>query len=268
MVQGDFEIPWRMVAIASSSLISGIFLHLYFPPHHALIDNSIFLMDHCRNSFVNSVYKKPSLLELVLNTYYCHTTDPRDKIYALLGLTRDVDPENEEDRPDYGLKVADVFKNFVIRSIKRGHNLKIFSLVDYPTTADSNLPSWIPHLSKTDIAEPFAKYDDDVVSFQAAGETTPRIRFSDDGQVLHATGKAIDQIRILEVKPDEQVSPTSTRGEVLEIEGGEYRLAKKALKGFSRILTCFDMITDNEIMDLQCEAILRTLVGNKGQKMT
>ena len=69
------------------------------------------------------------------------STDPRDKLYALLGLAEEMDFE-----PDYGVSVLEVYRMFVEACIERSGTLDVLSCVDIGSNSD--MPSWIPNWSR------------------------------------------------------------------------------------------------------------------------
>jgi hypothetical protein len=79
------------------------------------------------------------------------TTDPRDKVYGVLGL---VDPTIcAALKPDYNLGARDIFLAFAEHMIKITKSLEILRAVD-STSVSNSLPSWVPNLespSRTNI---------------------------------------------------------------------------------------------------------------------
>ena len=79
-------------------------------------------------------------------------TDPRDKIYSLLGLVRDKkdwDTQGKVDnnvvRPDYCLSVDTIFRQVTKSLIKHESSLALLSTVeDASLRVTLNLPSWVP----------------------------------------------------------------------------------------------------------------------------
>lgn len=58
-------------------------------------------------------------------------TDPRDRVFALLGLASDVKPEDWELNPDYTIGVEEVYKRCAIWNILRRKSLESFSCGKY-----------------------------------------------------------------------------------------------------------------------------------------
>lgn len=75
------------------------------------------------------------------STGACFATDPRDKVFALLGLLSKVARVQFE--PDYNLTPTEVF-TLTAAQLATGHNsLKLLSHVDAPPPNDGR-PSWAP----------------------------------------------------------------------------------------------------------------------------
>lgn len=89
-----------------------------------------------------------------LLTLLCHTreklaTDPRDKIYALLGVDGIGDIAV---MPDYTISTSTVYQNFTVNCIKARDNLSIICLSGIETVGLKELldsPSWVPDFSET-----------------------------------------------------------------------------------------------------------------------
>ncbi|KAI1744771.1 heterokaryon incompatibility protein-domain-containing protein [Xylaria scruposa] len=88
-----------------------------------------------------SAYNGPKgLLQLLRDTVDSKCSDPRDKIFALLGLVRGLDPEGIT--ADYDLTYVQVYTGLAAYFIR---NCGLTELVILPTQKDLNLPSWVPN---------------------------------------------------------------------------------------------------------------------------
>ena len=93
-----------------------------------------------------------SLTLLLSSMRRFQATDPRDKIYSLLGLLKDdKDPEtrgkvsNNVIRPNYSLSVNTIFRQVTKSLIKHEQSLALLSTVeDASLRVTLNLPSWVP----------------------------------------------------------------------------------------------------------------------------
>ena len=131
-----------------------------------LYQNSIMMADFDRRSNVtlcmwNTVRESPfPLLALLRSTclgnfetpfgrrnYHLKATDPRDKIYGLLGLADDRDRLKEFGiQPDYTQSCRDLYISVAVALLQQGH-ISALSLIQFPK-AQAGLPSWVPDWSK------------------------------------------------------------------------------------------------------------------------
>ncbi|KAI1536277.1 HET domain containing protein [Pyrenophora tritici-repentis] len=83
----------------------------------------------------------PLLLDLLIAFRDRKASDPRDKVYALLGMAR-----TEEGRalvPDYSLSEVEVFRKVTVESIYATEDLSLFS-TELGRKFRDDLPSWVP----------------------------------------------------------------------------------------------------------------------------
>ena len=73
-------------------------------------------------------------------------SDPRDKLFALLGLAS---PGNIQIRPDYTRSVESVYQEFMESTLGAGLNLNALTVVTHRYCCDDTLPSWAPDWSDT-----------------------------------------------------------------------------------------------------------------------
>jgi hypothetical protein len=91
--------------------------------------------------------ERPSLISLLLGFSYFQATDPRDKVYALLGLA----PAHERANniPNYDLSAEQVFLSTTIAILEQSGNLDILCAVTkryaQEETEVSGLPTWVCH---------------------------------------------------------------------------------------------------------------------------
>jgi hypothetical protein len=103
-----------------------------------------------------------SLLELVILTRHLQATDPRDKLYALIGMANGVRSSDWEVIPNYNLSAAEVYRLFALWYITRRRNIEMFSLgarnqITSPSLSEIPLPSWVPDLTRLDPGTPLPK---------------------------------------------------------------------------------------------------------------
>lgn len=155
----------------------------------------------------------PNLANLVARSSVAEATDPRDKVFALIGLAKERGTHaGVLAAPDYSLQVEDVYTNFAIENIKTYKSLDVLSLAHRPTTDERHasreddilLPSWVPNLNKTAASDPLTRLDKIVApdqefnqkisAFTATHYSTasPELRNNNKQLVLH--GHVVDVI--------------------------------------------------------------------------
>ncbi|KAI1422520.1 heterokaryon incompatibility protein-domain-containing protein [Xylaria sp. FL1777] len=132
------------------------------------------------------------LLDLVYDTRGFLCSNPRDKIYGLLGVTN----ENIQNRfiiPNYDLPVEEVFKSFVLWDVLNNHSLRVLGLSSNKASTTYSLPSWTPDFTKLSDRNPFLRREKRV-SFSASGKTAVEAHLSEDGKILCLKGQVMDRV--------------------------------------------------------------------------
>lgn len=88
------------------------------------------------------------LAELLRFTRRAQAMDPRDKIYALLGISADM--SSGEIQPDYRLSVREVYMMAVEAHITKHKSLEILDGCEPRDPADSSWASWVPQWTDVD----------------------------------------------------------------------------------------------------------------------
>ena len=91
-----------------------------------------------RSRFGNSKFK---LLNLVQFSRHQSATNPRDNIFALLGISKEYGLDDVQ--PDYVETVAETYRRFALYVIGIGDGTGLLEAIEYSQT-DLNLPSWMP----------------------------------------------------------------------------------------------------------------------------
>ncbi len=109
----------------------------------------------------------------------CKSTDPRDKVYALLGLPS-ISDHMHFHAPDYNLPTAAVFQE-TTRSIIKYENCLHVICLQHPESQPRpyGLPSWCPnwaHLTPTSESRPLIDVSAEQQSFKSSGITIPQVR--------------------------------------------------------------------------------------------
>ena len=195
-----------------------------------------------------------SLTLLLSSMRRFQATDPRDKIYSLLGLVGDEkEPEphdkinNDVIRPDYSLPVDTVFREVTRSLIKHESSLTLLSTVeDASLRVTLNLPSWVPDYAVwqevTILGMP-----DNPQKYYAGGHEPPILHDSDlnkNHDILSLAGYEMDSvIEIGMVDANKVIEP-----QVL-------------MSWFQLIATLPEVYCNGEPRD---EVIWRTCIGNLG----
>ena len=102
-----------------------------------------------------------NLFSLLTRTSELQVTDPRDKIYALLGLI------TVSDRslflPRYDVSVPEAYTLFTIASIKDDKDLSMLMAADRESP-ESQFPSWVPDWRRPPRSQPL----DDIVIYNSS----------------------------------------------------------------------------------------------------
>jgi hypothetical protein len=135
---GQAEISWRWLGWASEWLRTN--------EHHLLryfgisgIYNAYLMEYLSRREDISSF----SLVRLLGLTRQFGATDPRDRIFALLGIFSS-DNGSLLLQPDYQLSASQLYEKFARLILSRDKDLRILSAVQHGTTIEESLPSWVP----------------------------------------------------------------------------------------------------------------------------
>lgn len=138
-----------------------------------------------------------TLLDCVIATGMFASTDPRDKVYALLSLGT----HHPDFKADYRLSIEEVCTQFATSTLVQDQNLKCLSIAPHRTIGPQagGFPSWVPNIAMPTIIEPLAGYSIRAPLF-SAGIANPdhpltyKVATSADGKVLHLRGRIVDTI--------------------------------------------------------------------------
>jgi Heterokaryon incompatibility protein (HET) len=137
-------------------------------------------------------------LDLVLKHRNCGATDPRDKIFALYGLTPDAGPNGIDINIDYGMIAEDVYRMVATSILRTSYSMDILSVPRPPKGQGfANLPSWVPDWSVQGVSISLRSHlqgDSYMVDSKASKDTKAAPTFSDDGMSLQLEGVLVDEI--------------------------------------------------------------------------
>lgn len=119
-------------------------------------------------------------------------TDPRDKIFGLIGLT--IDRNNDALKPDYSIKTSTAYERFAINHYRTTKSFALFSaccLKKSSLPELDSLPSWVPDWSQCIEHDTLgATYRE----YHAGGPETQNVRFTESDTVLNVTGVIVDYV--------------------------------------------------------------------------
>jgi hypothetical protein len=160
--------------------------------------------------------------------------DPRDKVYALLGLAS----ENLGIVPDYEKRPARVFVDTALRILQSSSNLDLLNHVG--GSKEIELPSWVPDWSvpKTRfLLNSRFIFSTECVEHCASADTTSEVEFDADHSILIARGIIIDSIRYSAGDPTINVSGVAQEPDQILVE------YPRMMEAFQKICKVFNYQT-------------------------
>lgn len=146
-------------------------------------------------------FDKKNILSALHNTQSTKCSDPRDRLFAILGVVDDVD----DVEIDYSIPVTEVYIKWAQKRIKRLHSLDVLNACADSSRA-GDLPSWVP-----DLRRPFGQdrllwsYNQNkTYSYPVFGPPSERqtMNFSQDGLKLSLEGAFMCTIETLSQAAD------------------------------------------------------------------
>ncbi|KAG4261546.1 hypothetical protein FPRO03_11563 [Fusarium proliferatum] len=127
---------------------------------------------------------------LVSLTKCCQATDPRDKIFALLGLAG---VQAYGITPDYHKAESTVFAEFALKVISEERNLEKLNYTDIKEPNDKERrPLWAPRWHHKDAT---ARFKRSLYGFKSSNTMETRMRSSNRGHSLELKGLHIDKVK-------------------------------------------------------------------------
>jgi hypothetical protein len=142
LIWGDGQIHWNLVGEACNWLKANYPLsrrtHIFGAYNAAYIYN---LEMQARKG------KLHPFLNVMVSTWLFNSTDPRDRVFALLGLQNsDSDPDDGALflEPDYSLTTSQVYLALARRVLEGEKTLRLFGAVQHDPAKPLSTPSWVP----------------------------------------------------------------------------------------------------------------------------
>ncbi|KAF8858581.1 HET-domain-containing protein [Acephala macrosclerotiorum] len=137
-----------------------------------------------------------SLFHILVATCSSHCKDDRDKIFAVIGLSKDP-TERQLLTPNYEISedhVLKLFQQFAVFDSVYHRSLRILSCASGPQKGNKrHIPSWVPDWRRLKNCHPFVRYSDRT-QFCASGRMGPEAYYSNSRDLLNVTGKIVDTI--------------------------------------------------------------------------
>jgi hypothetical protein len=158
-------------------------------------------IQECRRKaeHLKQIDKKTALLGLLWGMDDCEASNPKDRIYSLLGLVEDVNLQHEVFPIDYSLRDEQVYIDAAKYTITVSERLEILSLLRPGQRLRSKykLPSWCPDWT-LDLRRTNRLIDENMRnSCIASGDTVAKSRFPLESNALIVSGVKLGIIEIL-----------------------------------------------------------------------
>ncbi|KXX75276.1 Heterokaryon incompatibility protein 6, OR allele [Madurella mycetomatis] len=136
------------------------------------------------------------MLDLIQESRRFAVTNPRDKIYGLLGITKE-DTRSEYLVPDYKASPGEVYRRFVLWEILHNNSLRVLGVSSDKehSAPEFASPSWVPDFTRLDPYHRLTRFDKRATFIASLGSPKPEARVSEDGRVLYLKGRNIDIIK-------------------------------------------------------------------------
>lgn len=280
---GKHSAPWLDFLVAAYAIdnfyqmVCGIIWNMYQDETIEGHQHGI-RMAQCRN--VDSNLPGFTLLELLNQHRDCAATDPRDKVYGLLGLAGDVDTIGLT--PSYTSTAQEIYVDLFQKHVAETGSLDMICAVRFPKNVE-NLPTWVPDWS-TDQTVPGICINDRYIGgnnfdgspvaqfekYRASGDSRADASFRKSAMMVSIVQVGI--IRYLGMidpgMTSEDLDVMDTLGIVNE-EGYSGSLSRTFNKWCNLMLQCqdWDSIAARYGAEEVLEAFCRTLIGDRNGRM-
>lgn len=198
-----------------------------------------------------------SLYQLLRTCHAMASHDPRDKVYALLGLAKD--SEALAIIPKYSIPVVDVFTETATKLLRSYPTLDMFTSVRGDKII--NLPSWVPDWSSHDLAFGersllFLTHHIRNGLYQASCGLPSDIVFSTNGKMITVTGYTVD---IISKVIQDTTEPSLACGGTREFDG--FSAPDQLFKLLQSLTTTIGQSPYSQTCGVK-EALWRTVIAN------
>ncbi|KAF8854282.1 hypothetical protein BDZ45DRAFT_597243 [Acephala macrosclerotiorum] len=201
----------------------------------------------------------PPLFELLLSHKSKKSTDPKDKVYALVGISSS---QRDFGRIDYCLTEREIFTHTAHHIITTSQKLNVICVKQHERD-QYGLPSWVPDWTRPPATYPLVVgLHHHQPEFKAAGDTLADAQFSPDGYVLRSKGFVLDTIDAVGM-PYKRRGPTDDVVPALEVFHDWWNLfvamhsnSLSSQAVFARTISCGNWeFEDEDVYAIKLEAI-------------
>ncbi|KAI5464360.1 heterokaryon incompatibility protein-domain-containing protein [Mariannaea sp. PMI_226] len=142
---GTSQIPWKWLGLAAARIRINNYALMSREDMKGVLN--AYFMYRISQGDVTVPPQKLSFLHLLAITRQFGATDPRDRIYGILGLaTTDADPDSGDlyIKPDYSIPTDEVYRQLAYKVLETDKSLRLLSCVQHGPEISEKWPSWIP----------------------------------------------------------------------------------------------------------------------------
>ncbi|KAK4185307.1 heterokaryon incompatibility protein-domain-containing protein [Podospora australis] len=165
VIWGDHHISWGLVGICASWMMTAGWS--FSPTNPIMAAYNAFLihvLPLAKRSGISMFSKLDLSVVLGTTMGVFDSTDARDRIYALLGMSfAGNDPDNELlVQPDYSQNLSAVYTQATRKVLQQDQHLRVLSTVQHgpELDIDSEYPSWVPRWDQKSYADPLGLRDE------------------------------------------------------------------------------------------------------------
>ncbi|KAI4274215.1 MAG: hypothetical protein LQ337_004094 [Flavoplaca oasis] len=191
--------------------------------------------------------RETGLLRLLTQFRHCEATNPKDKVYALLGMASDM-PDDADFKPNYAKPVAEVYQDLVEFIVTKDRNLDVLRACEI-SGPEHDLPSWVPDWSRASSYQALYSFAS-THPIKASGNSVAVIRILEDSSTLVAQGVYVDIVIEISDSPM-STSDAAPRDSLVERITDDIEPLTDGIKrltvGIERLTDNIERLTDNII---------------------
>lgn len=265
LLRGFDAIDWESFRTAVYCIYYKEFPQSIHHPVETLPESVWLLLSELKHT-IFQLCKEPfnrSLEDLIYQTQASKCSDPRDRVYALLGLLPS--GSSGEIKPDYSQTISQVYRDAVTKQLEQFGDCKILQSCELERS-QTKMPTWVPNWSIRRESRPI-----ELVS--AAGESAAEIKYvgKDILRVVGICVAAIDSAGVMDFGNNLQQKISELRRVALmySMAGVQYVRGGSMLEAFCRTI-CGDVFgdrytppDDNFLRLTHAEEVVAKLIGTQ-----